>query len=111
MDKSRPINDRLELAALFLKGLLVFCIAIPLLVFFDSSLRKPVEESSTAALFRSLGLTTFTLTPSGREAGHPEWMERRVDWRISPFFPIPDPDPAKLIFRGTEYKPPRTAPE
>lgn len=100
MDKGGVANDRLRLAAFFLKALLIFCVVAPLLLFFDASIRRPVEESRSAALFRSLDLTNLALIPSGREIRNPEWADPRLDWRVSPFFPLPDPDPASMIFRG-----------
>lgn len=102
MERRKPISDRLELAAVCLKVLLIFCVAVPLLVLVHASLRTPVERSGGAALFRALGLSNLAIVPSGREARNPEGMDRRVDWRISPFFPLPDPDPAKLLSEGTE---------
>lgn len=93
-------NDRLGLSAFFVKGLLIFCAVIPLLIFFASSTRKPVGEGRAAALFRCLGLTDLALIPSGREMRTPGWTDARLDRRPSPFLPLPDPDPARLIFRG-----------
>jgi hypothetical protein len=103
MDMGKPQNDRLELAAFFLKGLLLFCIAIVLLVGFDSAHRTPVSHTRGATLFRALALSVPALIPSGREARNPYGIDKRVSSRISPFFPLPDPDPAELIIRGTVH--------
>lgn len=101
MKQIKPRVDRLELADFFLKGLLLFCIAVLFLVVFDSALRAPINQRRGAALFRALDLSVPALVPSGREARSPDVIDRRVDSRFSPFFPYPDPDPAKLIIRGT----------
>ena len=100
MDITKPRLDRLELAPFFLKGLLLFCVAVLVFIVCDSALRTSVEQSRGAALFRALELSVPSLIPSGREARNPEGMDLRVDSRISPFFPLPDPDPAGLIIRG-----------
>lgn len=101
MDPGKSQSDRLKLAAFFIKGLLLFCIAVLLLAVFDSALRTPVSQRRTTALFRALELSVPALIPSGREGRNPDVMDRRVDPRISPFFPLPDPDTSGLIIRGT----------
>ena len=100
MDITKSRIDRLELAPFFLKGLLLFCVAVLVFIVCDSALRTSVGQSKGAALFHALELSVPSLIPSGREARNPEGMDRRVDSRISPFFPLPDPDPAGLIIRG-----------
>jgi hypothetical protein len=111
MDSGKSKVDRLDLAAYFLKGLLLFCVAVLIFIIVESAVRTPEEESRAAALFHALGLSVPALIPSGREARNPDGMDRRVDLRISPFFPLPDPDAAGLIIRGTVQGTRRTAPE
>jgi len=103
MDMGKPQNDRLALAVFFFKGLLLFCVAILLLVVFDSAHRTPINQTREAALFRALALSVPALIPSGREARNPDGIDKRVSSRISPFFPLPDPDPAEMIIRGTVH--------
>lgn len=101
----KPRTDRLQLAAFFLKGLLLLCAAGLLLVVFDSVFRSGVNEGRGTALFRSLDLSGPALIPSGRMARNPDFIDRRVDSRFFPFFPLPDPDPAKMIIGGAEGTP------
>ncbi|RJR41238.1 MAG: hypothetical protein C4576_18355 [Desulfobacteraceae bacterium] len=97
-----PANDSLELAALCLKMLLLFSVALSLFVFAHASLRAPVERGGGATLFRALVLSNLAVVPSGREARDPLGIDLRVDGRISPFFPFPNPDPGRLLSEGAE---------
>jgi hypothetical protein len=99
-DSDEGKHDRLGLSAFLLKTILIFSSLVLLLLVSGSVLRTPVDMQAGAALFRKLGLSAPALIRSGREARNPDGMDRRVDLRISPLFPLPDPDPAGLIFGG-----------
>lgn len=105
MDPGKSHNDRLKLADFFIKGMLLFCFAVWLLIALDSALRTPISQRRTAALVRALELSVPALIPSGREARNPDGMDRRVDPRISPFFSLPDPDTSGLIIRRNGPRP------
>lgn len=100
MKRAEPRADRLDTATLLVEGLLLFCTAVLLLLVLDSGLRTPAGLGKTEGLFRALGLSIPVLIPSGSEGRNPDGIDRRVDSRFSPFFPLPDPDAAGLIIRG-----------
>ena len=93
-------HDRLDTSAVLVKALVALVAAAMTLIIMDASWRPACHGRADGDALRALGLSAPALIPAGRAGRHPEIQNIMVDLRFTPFWPLPDPDPIRMILLG-----------
>ncbi len=101
MDCDPAHTDRFDAAVLLIKAVLIIFVFAAVLILLSARFQHALNDGRAEALVSLLNLSAPALVPSGRAARHPEIPDAGASARFSPEIFIPDPDPMRMVFRGT----------
>jgi hypothetical protein len=96
MSQGKLRNDMLDIAAVLLRAVGLFCLLALGFIGIDSLMRESGPTTQDEVL-RAIGLSAPALLPSGRPMRNWDTLDPRVDLRFSPLLPSSGIDPADMV--------------